>query len=152
RSRRRARAPGPGTALDLDPEKHALGLCRDRWKPDFRTRRAQDKKRARAFFYRLIHRGKHLYGPARNPPWHCQLIVVNGKISYFFCISLAAHRQEIGFPGVSTRSSMRLTAATVSNLKLDSGVTDRIIFDDDVPGFGIRLRSSGAQTWIFQYK
>jgi hypothetical protein len=47
---------------------------------------------------------------------------------------------------------MRLAAATVSNLKLDSGVTDRIIFDDDVPGFGIRLRSSGAQTWIFQYK
>jgi integrase len=47
---------------------------------------------------------------------------------------------------------MRLTAATVSNLRLDGGVTDRIIFDDDVPGFGIRVRSGGARTWIFQYK
>ena len=47
---------------------------------------------------------------------------------------------------------MRLTAAALGDLKLDSGVTDRIVFDDDVPGFGIRMRASGAQTWIFQYK
>ena len=47
---------------------------------------------------------------------------------------------------------MRLTAGTLDNIKLASGVTDRIIFDDDVPGFGIRVRASGAQTWIFQYK
>jgi hypothetical protein len=47
---------------------------------------------------------------------------------------------------------MRLTAAAVGGLKLDSGVADRIIFDDDVPGFGIRVRSGGARTWIFQYK
>jgi hypothetical protein len=47
---------------------------------------------------------------------------------------------------------MRLTAAAIGGLKLDSGVADRIIFDDDVPGFGIRVRSSGARTWIFQYK
>src|SRR6516164_146069 len=47
---------------------------------------------------------------------------------------------------------MRFTTAALSDLKLESGVTDRIIFDDDVPGFGIRVRSSGAQTWIFQYK
>ncbi|MGC1350976.1 MAG: integrase arm-type DNA-binding domain-containing protein [Xanthobacteraceae bacterium] len=46
---------------------------------------------------------------------------------------------------------MRLTAAALGDLKLD-GVTDRIIFDDDIPGFGIRVRASGAQTWIFQYK
>jgi hypothetical protein len=30
---------------------------------------------------------------------------------------------------------MRLTAAALGGLKLD-GVTDRIIFDDDIPGFG----------------
>lgn len=47
---------------------------------------------------------------------------------------------------------MRFTTAVLGNLKLESGVTDRIIFDDDVPGFGIRVRASGARTWIFQYK
>jgi integrase len=47
---------------------------------------------------------------------------------------------------------MRLTAASVSALKLDTGVADKIVFDDDVPGFGIRVRASGARTWIFQYK
>ena len=47
---------------------------------------------------------------------------------------------------------MRLTAAALGGLKLDSGATDRIFFDDDVPGFGVRVRASGAQTWIFQYK
>ena len=47
---------------------------------------------------------------------------------------------------------MRLTSAAVEGLELDTGVTDKIVFDDDVPGFGIRVRASGARTWIFQYK
>jgi integrase len=47
---------------------------------------------------------------------------------------------------------MRLTPATVGALKLDTGVADKIIFDDDVPGFGLRVRASGARTWIYQYK
>jgi integrase len=47
---------------------------------------------------------------------------------------------------------MRLTAATLDDLKLDSGVSDRIIFDDDCPGFGIRIRASGKRSWVFQYK
>ena len=41
---------------------------------------------------------------------------------------------------------MRLTVAAIEGLKLDTGVADKIIFDDDVPGFGIRLRASGART------
>ena len=47
---------------------------------------------------------------------------------------------------------MRLTAATVSALKLDADVTDKIFFDDALPGFGLRVRASGARTWIYQYK
>ena len=47
---------------------------------------------------------------------------------------------------------MRLTPASVSALKLDTGVTDAIFFDTDVPGFGVRVRASGARTWIYQYK
>ena len=46
---------------------------------------------------------------------------------------------------------MKLTASSIEALKLD-GATDRIVFDDDVPGFGIRLRASGKRSWIFQYK
>src|SRR5262249_39678300 len=55
----------------------------------------------------------------------------------------------IGAPG---RDRMRLTTAAIEGLKLDTGVADKIIFDDDVPGFGIRVRASGARTWIYQYK
>jgi integrase len=47
---------------------------------------------------------------------------------------------------------MRLTTATVIALKLDTGVTDKIVFDDALPGFGLRVRASGARTWIYQYK
>jgi Arm DNA-binding domain len=47
---------------------------------------------------------------------------------------------------------MRLTTASVSALKLNTGVADAIFFDDDVPGFGVRLRASGARTWVYQYK
>jgi hypothetical protein len=47
---------------------------------------------------------------------------------------------------------MRLTPVSVSALKLDTGVTDAIFFDTDVPGFGVRVRASGARTWIYQYK
>ena len=47
---------------------------------------------------------------------------------------------------------MRLSTATIESLKLDTGVVDKIVFDDDVPGFGIRIRASGTRTWIFQYK
>ena len=48
---------------------------------------------------------------------------------------------------------MRLTPVSVGALKLDTGVTDAIFFDTDVnPGFGVRVRASGARTWIYQYK
>jgi Arm DNA-binding domain len=47
---------------------------------------------------------------------------------------------------------MRLTAASLGAQKLDTDVTDKIFFDTDVPGFGLRVRASGGRTWIFQYK
>ena len=47
---------------------------------------------------------------------------------------------------------MRLTTASLGSLKLDTGVADKIFFDDEVPGFGIRIRASGARSWIYQYK
>jgi integrase len=47
---------------------------------------------------------------------------------------------------------MRLTTASVEALKLDTGATDTIFFDADLPGFGVRVRASGARTWVYQYK
>jgi integrase len=50
---------------------------------------------------------------------------------------------------------MKITARTIAGLKLPGGKNDAIYFDDDVPGFGIRLRVSGAQvrrSWVAQYR
>ena len=46
---------------------------------------------------------------------------------------------------------MRLTAATIRSLQLPAGKDDKIFFDSDLAGFGFRLRSSGAKTWLVQY-
>jgi integrase len=50
---------------------------------------------------------------------------------------------------------MKLTQKTVAALALD-GKTDAIFFDDEVPGFGIRLRLAAggkvARNWIVQWK
>jgi integrase len=47
---------------------------------------------------------------------------------------------------------VKLTATTVEKLKLPPGVTDKIFFDDDLSGFGLRLREGGKRTWIAQYR
>jgi integrase len=46
---------------------------------------------------------------------------------------------------------MKLTVTSVRSLELPSGKPEAIHFDDDLPGFGIRLRGK-SRTWIFQYK
>src|SRR5262245_33805125 len=47
---------------------------------------------------------------------------------------------------------MKLTVSRVSALRLPPGKTDHIAFDDDVPGFGVRLREGGNRSFVFQYK
>jgi integrase len=47
---------------------------------------------------------------------------------------------------------MKLTAQTAGRLQLASGETDRIWFDEAIPGFGLRVRDTGSRSWIFQYK
>jgi integrase len=47
---------------------------------------------------------------------------------------------------------MKLTQAKVRALKLKAGQTEAFHFDDDIPGFGVRLRDGGSATWIFQYR
>jgi integrase len=45
---------------------------------------------------------------------------------------------------------VHITTAIARTATLPAGKTDHV-FWDDVPGFGLRLRSSGARTWILQY-
>jgi integrase len=47
---------------------------------------------------------------------------------------------------------MKLTKDTVRKLKLSPGKADSIHFDEDLPGFGIRLRAGGKRTWLVQYR
>jgi integrase len=47
---------------------------------------------------------------------------------------------------------MRLTDANVARLKLPEGKSELLVFDDMLPGFGVRLRAGGKRTWIVQYR
>ena len=47
---------------------------------------------------------------------------------------------------------MKLTKTTVARLALPAGKSDAIFFDEDVSGFGVRLRAGGKRTWIIQYR
>jgi integrase len=47
---------------------------------------------------------------------------------------------------------MKLTSTTVRTLAVPRGKSEAIFFDDDVPGFGLRLRERGSRTFVFQYK
>jgi hypothetical protein len=47
---------------------------------------------------------------------------------------------------------MKFTAKTVTALRLPEGRSEAIHFDATLPGFGLRLRSGGGRTWIYQYK
>ena len=47
---------------------------------------------------------------------------------------------------------MKLTKANVERLKLPQGKREAIVFDEALPGFGLRLRAGGKRTWIAQYR
>jgi integrase len=46
---------------------------------------------------------------------------------------------------------MRFTDKTAA-LELPKDKAELIVFDEDLSGFGLRLRAGGSRTWIFQYK
>jgi integrase len=47
---------------------------------------------------------------------------------------------------------MKLTVKTTHGIKLPKGKSDCIVFDDDIAGFGLRLREGGSRTWVYQYR
>jgi integrase len=46
---------------------------------------------------------------------------------------------------------MKLTPATIKTLTLPDGVSDKTFFDDDLAGFGVRLRAGGSRKFVVQY-
>jgi integrase len=46
---------------------------------------------------------------------------------------------------------VKLTAKNTAGLELPAGKSDWIVFDDDNPGLGLRLRTGGSRMWVFQY-
>jgi integrase len=47
---------------------------------------------------------------------------------------------------------MKLTVRSTAGLKLPAGKTEAIFWDDEVAGFGLRLREGGSRSYVFQYK
>jgi integrase len=46
---------------------------------------------------------------------------------------------------------MKLAAPIIARLALPDGIDDKIYFDDDLKGFGVRLRRSGDRSFVLQY-
>jgi integrase len=47
---------------------------------------------------------------------------------------------------------MKLTKAAIGRLRLPEGKAEVIHFDEDLAGFGLRLRAGGSAVWIAQYR
>jgi integrase len=47
---------------------------------------------------------------------------------------------------------MRLNKINVARLALPEGKNEVLVFDETLPGFGVRLRAGGKKTWIAQYR
>jgi integrase len=47
---------------------------------------------------------------------------------------------------------MRLNKVNVARLVLPEGKNEVLVFDETLPGFGVRLRAGGKRTWIAQYR
>lgn len=45
---------------------------------------------------------------------------------------------------------VKLTKRTVDALK--SAATDQVVFDEDLPGFGVRVKPTGVKSWLIQYR
>jgi integrase len=47
---------------------------------------------------------------------------------------------------------MKLSKASVAKICLPDGKSEILIFDDELAGFGVRVRAGGKRTWIAQYR
>jgi integrase len=51
----------------------------------------------------------------------------------------------------SWRFSVKLTTTAIKTLALPPGVKDKTFWDDELGGFGLRLREGGSRNWVVQY-
>jgi integrase len=47
---------------------------------------------------------------------------------------------------------MKLTKVNIAKITVDQGKAEKLVFDDDVPGFGLRVHAGGTAVWFFQYR
>lgn len=47
---------------------------------------------------------------------------------------------------------MKLTDTRLAGLKLAAGETDKIFFDDEISGFGVRVREGGSRKYVLHYR
>jgi integrase len=47
---------------------------------------------------------------------------------------------------------IKITKAAVERLKLPEGKSELLVFDEDLPGFGLRIRAGGKRTWVVQFR
>ena len=47
---------------------------------------------------------------------------------------------------------MRLNLKTIATSVLPEGKSEMIVFDEDLSGFGLRIRAGGKRTWVYQFK
>jgi integrase len=47
---------------------------------------------------------------------------------------------------------VNLTQKTVTAIELPEGKAEAIVFDNGLPGFGLRIRRGGSRSWIYQFK
>ena len=47
---------------------------------------------------------------------------------------------------------MKITAKSIASQNLGFGQKERIIYDEDIPGFGLRIRAGGSRVLVFTYK
>jgi integrase len=47
---------------------------------------------------------------------------------------------------------MKLTKVNIAKIAVPPGKSEIIAFDDDIPGWGLRLRAGGSATFVFQYR
>ena len=48
-------------------------------------------------------------------------------------------------------ASMKLTAEAIAGLALPDGKNEKFFWDEDMPGFGLRLRAGGKRVWVVQH-
>jgi integrase len=47
---------------------------------------------------------------------------------------------------------MKISAKSIADAKLESNEKEKIYYDEEIPGFGLRIRSGGSRVLIFTYK